>query len=129
MTASGEQEARPDERHSGAQKVYFACFTEPITMSPEEMHPFLEDHKAWLKNMEALGAVFLGGPFLDDNFRYSGAGLIVLRARSFAEARSLADADPFHANGIRKYRLVPWQVNEGSVALRATLSSLQFTID
>lgn len=109
--------------------MYFLCFTEPVAMWPEEMHPFLEEHKAWLRSLEASGALFLGGPFLDDNFRYSGAGLMVLRARSFAEARSLVDADPFHANGIRKYRLVPWQVNEGCVVLRGTLWSLQFTLD
>jgi uncharacterized protein YciI len=62
---------------------------------------------------------------LDDDYRFAGPGLLVLRAKSFAEARAVADADPFHARGIRTYRLVPWQVNEGSIELRLTLSDGQ----
>jgi hypothetical protein len=37
-------------------------------------------------------------------------------------SEEIADRDPFHANGIRKYRVVPWQVNEGSFAAHSTLS-------
>jgi hypothetical protein len=48
--------------------------------------------------------------------------VLVLRARSLAEARAIFDVDPFHALGLRTYQLWPWQVNEGSFELRVSLS-------
>jgi uncharacterized protein YciI len=116
-------EARPDERHSGAQQIYFLCFTDPVALSPDEMRPYIDEHKAWLTKVEASGILFLAGPMLDDDFRFSGSGLMVLRSGSFSEARALLDTDPFHANGIRSYRLVPWQVNEGSIGVSVVLST------
>jgi hypothetical protein len=123
MATDTEQDARPDERHSGAQKVFFLCFTEPVSMTPDGIRPHLEAHKAWILDLERTGRLVMGGPMLDDDYRFAGPGLLVLRARSFAEAQAIADADPFHARGIRKYRLMPWQVNEGSIELRLTLSN------
>ncbi|MFC8244805.1 YciI family protein [Streptomyces chartreusis] len=120
--------AKPDERHAGAQKVVFLCFTEPVSLSPEEMRPHLDAHKAWLAEMESCSVLFLAGPMLDENYRFSGSGLFVLRADSLQEAACVADADPFHANGIRKYKLVPWQINEGSMDIRVTLSNGEFTL-
>jgi uncharacterized protein YciI len=123
-----DMKARPDERHSGAQKVVFLCFTEPVDMSPEEMRPHLDAHKAWLAEMERSSALLLAGPMLDENYRFSGSGLFVIQADSMREAASIADRDPFHANGIRKYRLVPWQINEGRIDVRLTLSDGRFTL-
>lgn len=53
---------------------------------------------------------------------------LALMAESLAEARRIADRDPFHRNGIRKYRVVPWQINEGSMDIRFTLSDGKFSI-
>jgi hypothetical protein len=123
MATDDEVQARPDDRHSGAQQVYFICFTEPVSMSPDEMRPHVDEHKSWIADLESSGKLFLAGPFLDDDFRFSGAGMMVLRAASLHEAKELVDADPFHANGIRTYRLVPWQINEGTVSLSTVLST------
>ncbi|HWD03585.1 MAG TPA: YciI family protein [Amycolatopsis sp.] len=119
--------ARPDERHSGAQKVVFLCFTEPVHMSAEEMRPHLAEHKAWLGETERAGSLLFAGPVLDDDYHYSGSGLLVIQAGSLAEAQSVADADPFHAKGIRKYKLLPWQINEGAFDVRLSLSDGRFT--
>ena len=129
MTMNDDVPAKPDERHSGAQKVYFLCFTDPVAMSADDMRPYIDEHKAWLSRLERSGELFLCGPLLDDSFRFSGSGLMVLRAGSLREAKELADADPFHANGIRAYRLVAWQVNEGSLRLQASLSSGTLSFD
>ncbi|HEX4791657.1 MAG TPA: YciI family protein [Actinospica sp.] len=123
MAGSDERRATADERHSGAQKVYYICFTDPVDASPDEMRPYVEEHKAWIAGVEASGMLFLGGPLLDDDFRFSGSGMMILRASSAREAREVMDADPFHAKGIRAYRLVPWQLNEGSLSLTAVLSA------
>lgn len=127
MAMDEERLAAPDERHSGAQQVYFLCFTDPVDMSPDDMRPYIDEHKAWLSELERSGRLFLGGPLLDDSFRFSGSGLMVLRASSAGEAREMMDAEPFHARGIRRYRLVPWQINEGSLSIQATLSSGTFS--
>lgn len=122
MALDKHAQARPDERHVGAQKLFFLCFTEPVELSPEEIRPHLDPHKQWLVDLERSGALFLGGPMLDSNYKFDGSGLFVIRADSLAEAEDIAGRDPFHAHGIRKFRLVPWQVNEGSFTVHLTLS-------
>lgn len=122
------EKARPDERHSGAQKVVFLCFTEPVDLSPEDIRPHLDAHKAWLGEVERSADLLFAGPMLDENYRYSGSGLLIIQAESMGAAISIADGDPFHANGIRKYRMVPWQINEGSIDIRLTLSDGRFII-
>jgi uncharacterized protein len=126
MASSDQAEARPDERHSGAQLVFFLCFTEPAGVSAEEMRPHLDAHKRWIVEQERTGRLLAGGPLLDENYRFSGHGLFVLRAGSRAEAAEIADSDPFHANGIRTYRLQPWQLNEGNLQITLTMSDGAF---
>ncbi|WP_345381151.1 YciI family protein [Pseudonocardia yuanmonensis] len=129
MTASEETLARPDERHSGAQKVVFLCFTEPAEgTSAEDIRPHLDEHKAWLSAIEASGALMFAGPMLGADYRYSGSGLLVLRADSAAAVRRIADRDPFHARGLRVFRLVPWQINEGRIEVHLTLSDSSATL-
>jgi uncharacterized protein YciI len=126
MTASKQAAARADERHSGAQLVFFLCFTEPAGLSAEELRPHLDAHKRWVVDQERSGRLFAAGPILDEDYRFSGHGLFILRAKSRGEAEEIADSDPFHANGIRTYRLQPWQVNEGNLQITLTLSDRAF---
>ncbi|KMO83759.1 YciI family protein [Mycolicibacterium chlorophenolicum] len=110
--------ARPDERHAGAQKVYFACFTDLVeTSRPEDIEGAVPEHKQWLADMEAAKKIFVAGPFLDENYSYSATGLIVFRAETAAEAHALAMQDPMHALGFRTFRIVPWQLNEGTMQI------------
>ena len=55
MSANDQTEARADERHAGAQLVFFLCFTEPTTLSAEEMRPHLDAHKRWIVEQERSG--------------------------------------------------------------------------
>lgn len=52
----------------------------------------------------------------------SGLGLTVLRAKDAAEARALAEADPFFVNKLRTFELKEWTVMEGTLGLRVNLS-------
>jgi hypothetical protein len=122
--------AKADASHSGAQKVFFACFTEPAeSITTADLIPHLSAHKQWVAEREDEGLILIAGPFLDDTFSYSGRGLIVFRARSTEEAERIAESDPMHANGVRTFRIVPWQVNEGSITVRMTLSTGEFGFD
>jgi uncharacterized protein YciI len=120
--------AKPDLRHAGAQKVFFLVFTDPVQLTPDEIRPHLEPHKQWVVDLESAGRLFAAGPLLDDDYEFSGSGLMVLRASSFAEAKEIIDSDPFHQHDIRQYRLVPWQVNEGTLDVKMTLSSGSFEL-
>ncbi|MEM7302795.1 MAG: YciI family protein [Pseudomonadota bacterium] len=90
---------------------------------PEQLQATLPDHLAYQKRMEAAGHLFLAGPLSDESgSEMRGSGLIVYRAASFEEARSIADEDPMHATGTRTYVLRKWLVNEGSPRFSTTLS-------
>lgn len=118
MHNSPDTKVRPDTRHAGAQKVYFACFTDLLeTSRDEDIARAIPGHKEWLAEMEATGKIFVAGPFLDENYSYSATGLIVFRAETPAEAHDLAQRDPMHALGHRTFRIVPWQLNEGTMRI------------
>ena len=56
-------------------------------------------------------------------------GLIVIRAKDFAEATAIADSDPFHKAGLRSYTLRRWTVNEGSYSVRVNYSDQSVAIE
>lgn len=56
-------------------------------------------HVAHLRALDDRGALVVCGPFVD------GGGLVCVRAASAAEARVIADADPFVARGLRTARV------------------------
>jgi hypothetical protein len=80
-------------------------------------------HLAYQKDLEARGVTFAAGPFADDaEQQWSGEGMIIVRAASLAEAHAIADADPMHSSGVRRYRIRPWLLNEGAVTLTVRYS-------
>jgi uncharacterized protein len=116
-----------DETHDGLQKLYFVCLTRPARPLAE-LEEHLGSHKAYLSSLERDGKLLMAGPLLGDGARYDGNGLIVFRAKTREEAQGLADNDPFHARGLRRYELLPWQVNEGSFEVRLLLSAGKFDL-
>ncbi len=72
--------------------------------------------------------MFAAGPMMNEDGTPAG-GLIVIRAKDFAAAREIADADPFHLAGLRSYTLRRWTVNEGSYSLRVNYSDQSVTIE
>lgn len=80
-------------------------------------------HLAYQRDLEARGIMFAAGPFAnEDETLWQGAGMVVVRADSVAQAREIAAADPMHANGAREFTVHPWLLNEGSLTLRITYS-------
>jgi hypothetical protein len=100
----------------------YAIFTEPAG----DMQAVLDNmgpHLAYQKELEARGVMFAAGPFADDEERiWSGAGMVIVRAKSVADANEIAAADPMHISGSRNYRIRPWLLNEGSLSIRVTYS-------
>ena len=48
--------------------------------------------------------------------------MVVVLAKSLAEAREIAARDPMHKSGARKFTVRPWFVNEGTILVRLNYS-------
>lgn len=100
----------------------FAAISTPDS-SPEDVKAALPDHLAYQSELEAAGKLFLAGPMSDETgAMMKGIGLIIYRADSLEAARELAENDPMHSRGARKYVLRRWLVNEGAMELSVRLS-------
>ena len=92
--------------------------------SPENVKANLPSHLAYQRELETRGVLVLAGPTSDaSGENMEGAGLIVYRASSMAEARKIAEQDPMHQSGARSFTLRKWLVNEGSLSFQVGLST------
>jgi uncharacterized protein len=103
------------------RKKLFVLMTNPI-VPPEFLQPFLSAHLEYMIDLEKRGLVFASGPLTDGEGPPTGQGLTVLRAKDAAEARALAEADPFYVHGLRGFILKEWTVMEGRLSLSVNLS-------
>ena len=83
----------------------------------------LGEHVEFLRGLERAGTMFMGGPFRAGDYTWNGSGMIVVRARSLAEAQALAEQDPLGRAGLRTYEVRGWQLNEGRLVLTVDLDS------
>ena len=104
------------------QKQMYVYFTTPANGLVPVMEN-LEDHLKFQVELEQKGVMFGAGPFwTDDEQRWEGEGMIIIRAESLAEARKIAESDPMHASGARTFTIRPWLMNEGAVTMKVTYS-------
>jgi uncharacterized protein YciI len=108
-------------------KDYYVIVTTPVAPR-EELDKLLAEHLAHQIKLEKQGIMFGAGPLVAEDGARAG-GLIIIRASSFAEARAIADSDPYHKNGLRTYTLTRWTVNEGSYTVRVNYSDQTMTIE
>jgi uncharacterized protein YciI len=109
-------------------KELWVIFSDP-TEKAGDRRAVYPQHIAHQYNLEARGILFAAGPFLDETGKPRGPGMIIIRAKDEAEARVIADSDPFHAQGFRTYRLERWRLNEGTFNLRINYSNGTYQID
>lgn len=122
MPSWNEYAAAARARGALAHELYMVLST-PAD-DPDKVRDTLPAHLAYQAELEARGALFLAGPVSDETGDLmQGIGLIIYRAASLAEARSLAEADPMHAQGARSFVLRRWLINEGSLSLSVALSA------
>jgi len=112
-------------------KVLYVVFTQgiPGAALPEgiSQSEIMTQHMDYQKKLEKEGVMFGAGPFSAEGM--SAQGMIVIRANSEQEARSIADADPMHKYGQRQYSLGRWQINEGTVTIRVNFSDGSYEFD
>jgi uncharacterized protein YciI len=89
----------------------------------------LEAHLAYQVKMEEAGIYVAAGPhWEDDEETWKGDGMIVVRAKNLAEAHQVAEDDPMHSSGARKFTVRPWLVNEGTVSVRLNFSTGRYQV-
>ncbi|MEX2454822.1 MAG: YciI family protein [Rhodospirillaceae bacterium] len=109
-------------------KRLYIIFSEPIEKAGDRRKIF-HKHIAYQLEIERKGILFAAGPFVDARGKPQGPGMIVVRAKNLAEATRIAEADPFHKQGYRRFRIQAWQVNEGGFNLRVRFSDRTFALD
>jgi uncharacterized protein YciI len=124
--------ANSDQQHHDLTKnflgkEYYVIVTTPVAPR-EELDKLLGEHLAHQIKLEKQGIMFGAGPLAGEDGARVG-GMIIIRAKSFAEARAIADSDPYHRNGLRTYTLTRWTVNEGSYTVRVNYSDQTMTIE
>jgi uncharacterized protein len=110
------------------RKKLYVLISKPV-VPPENLKPFLMAHLEYMILLEKRGVVFASGPLADGEGPPTGHGLTVLRAKNAAEARALAEADPFFANGLRTFELKEWTIMEGALSLRVNLSDQSIEVE
>jgi len=80
-------------------------------------------HLAYQAQLEKEGVMFAARPLGDSaEQEWAGDGMFIYRAASQAKAVKIAEADPMHATGARRFTVRPWLLNEGTLGIRVFYS-------
>ena len=109
-------------------KRLYVIFSEPTEKTGDRRKVFPK-HIAYQLEIERKGILFAAGPFVNSKGKPQGPGMIVIRAKSMAEAKRVAEADPFHKLGFRKFRIQAWEINEGGFNINVKFSTGTYTIE
>ena len=103
------------------RKKLYVLISTPL-VPPQKLKPLLATHLDYMVDLEKRGVLFASGPLTEPDGAPSGHGLTVLRVKDAAEARRIAQAEPFFAQGLRSFELKEWTVMEGMLGVRVNLS-------
>ncbi len=120
MASSAEERIRQLTSGMLRKKLYVILSKGAAT--PEQIGARLPEHLEYMIGLEKAGVLFASGPLADGEGRTKGDGLTIVRAQSAADARRIAERDPFVVHGLRSFELREWTVMEGSLAIKVNLS-------
>ncbi|MEM6637307.1 MAG: YciI family protein [Pseudomonadota bacterium] len=128
MPSFSEYKAMAKDRGSLAYEV-FMVISRPVS-PPDEFSKHLPDHLAYLGAAEAAGQLMFAGPLSDEAGQgMSGIGLQIWRAANWEEAQALAENDPMHTSGVKRFEMRRWLINEGSLSVQIGLSKGGISLD
>jgi len=118
--ATGPNQRAQDIRAKLLRKELYVITTTNV-VPQDKLDEILHEHLEHQIRLEKDGIMFGAGPL----FREGGerkCGMIIVRAASFEEARTIADRDPYHRTGMRTYTIDRWTMNEGSYTITVNYS-------
>jgi uncharacterized protein YciI len=121
-----ENETLRERRDALPAHQFFIIHTELVEPTDDvraALEPLVTEHLDWVRDLEESGILFAAGPLVSADEPHSGAGMIVVRGTSKAEAEALAATCPFHKAGVRKFTVRGWQINEGSLNVTVRISN------
>ncbi len=104
--------------HNDDTTQYYVAWMEQVDPAPETEKPIddiRQDHFAYLTDLETRGVLLAAGPFRDADGSRHGAGMMIVRASSLAEADAITAEEPYRKHGVRTHKVLPWQWREGCV--------------
>ena len=107
------------------KKQLWVILTEAVA-PPEEVRRHLKAHLEHQVALEKSGIMYGAGPVTRPGETAAAFGLIIIRAKDESDARRIADSDPMHASGVRKYKLYAWSLNEGRINVTLNFSDQTF---
>jgi uncharacterized protein YciI len=102
------------------KKTLFAATSRAVA-SAEAIQPYIADHFRYMNALEACGALFASGPFVQPGV-VVGDGLSILNTSDEAVARRWMDDEPLIKRGLRTYDLRRWELREGRITVALSLS-------
>jgi len=109
-------------------KKLWVIMTKPV-VPLEEVQKHTKAHLLHQIKLEKDGIMYGAGPAVVPGASEASFGLIVIRAKDEAEARRIADSDPMHKEGVRKYELYQWTMNEGRLNITIDFSDQTYRLD
>ena len=103
------------------RKKLYVLISKPV-VPPERLKALLASHLDYMIDLEKRGLLFASGPLNEADAPPTGHGLTILPVSDAAEARRIAEAEPFFAQGLRTFELKEWTVMEGTLGVRVNLS-------
>ena len=110
------------------KKQLWVVLTRPVA-PPQQVRRHLKAHLEHQIRLEKAGIMYGAGPATKPGEAAPSFGLIVIRAKDEAEARRIAEADPMHASGVRRYELYSWSLNEGCINVTLNFSDQSFSYE
>jgi hypothetical protein len=120
MASSAEERIRQLTKGMLRKKLFVILSKGGAT--PDQIGALLPQHLEFMIGLEKSGALFASGPLADSEGKMRGDGLTIVRAANAAEARKIAEQDPFVINKLRTFELKEWTVMEGSLGIKINLS-------
>ncbi|HTK12270.1 MAG TPA: YciI family protein [Xanthobacteraceae bacterium] len=89
--------------------VILSEWIEPRPASSLSNEQVAEMHHHFIDDLDAAGLLAGAGPFIDETGARDGIGMVIVRAPTRVEAMTIANREPWIANGFRTFKLKPWQ--------------------
>ncbi len=106
------------------KKLYMVTYVSKVPA--DKLGPLLPDHFEYMTGLARTGVLFAAGPIMHENGAPTGNGMALFNVASAAEARSLAEKDPFYLHGLRDFDVKEWIFMEGSMTV--TLNFAECTL-